>query len=727
MKKCVVFTLAILAMLTAAQAEVKYHPLTGRPMMLTVEGVSREHGTPAVSAKRAEQFAREFLEVNGSVFGVKDIASELVMVPVEQDRYGFSHVNFFQVHEGVEVIGGALYVHLNRKGEVTSVNGKFAPGLLLATTPAIEKEQASKLALAQAQMDMQTTDSPIAGEPRLVLLPLGFIQNEKDDDVHLAWQVVADEEVSSQSMTYYIDAQTGATLIGLDNVKYINRWIYDCAMTSTWNCDVSTYGRLEGGVPRGPCQIVGFAYGSNDVDSAYAMVGICHDFVLQRYGLNGANNQGGIGNPPFYRDRTSVRANANSSWQAGCQNGIPNGRFNGTTGRLDICLGTAQVELLGHEYGHAIQFSAVTNASENPVGLQTSGESNALGEGGADIWGVAFKSFYVGVLDWLHMFSRNIEDPESQIDDLDVGVFLPYPDRHFSDGFYCGTFDGGGGHHNSTVFSHACYRMVVGGEHNGCEMDSIGMEAVEQILYRATAEYFTPTETFAEAVLAFQQSCIDLYDATHPEYLATVTAALQAVEMDQPGRCSGIAEVAPACAVHGAGAVTCDTVVALGANVMVEGMSGLAGREVTYYLSAHPAVDTIWAPINIYHEVMNRDTVELDGSLMSAAWHADTLGLFDLIVDENSDGFYQPWADTILTIQVIQGAVQDLTAMYSDPARVELRWRAFAGATSYVIEADSLPDFAAPVTIGTVADTVFTDSVSVGSEALRVYRVRAVW
>lgn len=715
----------VLLVVTVVSAEVRYHPLTGRPMILTVEGVSREHGKPAITVGRAAQIAREFLEVNGSVFGVKDIARDLVMVPVEQDRYGFSHVNFFQVHEGVEVIGGALYVHLNRKGEVTSVNGKFAPELMLSTTPAILKEHASLLAVAQAQVDMQTTDSPIAGEPRLVILPLGFIHNERDDNVHLAWQVQTDEEVSSQSVTYYLDALTGATLIGLDNVREINRRISECATATTFTgCNIPTYGRSEGSAPRGPCTIPGIAFGNSDIDSTYELIGAAHNYWLNNFGLNGANGYGGTypwhGSPQ--NQYVYVYVHVDNITGHTC----PNAWYQPETGSLKFCLNMVVPDVVGHEYAHSVHYYAVTDANGDWVGVAYSGESGALDESGCDIAGEALEVNHNGTNDWetptgTPWHWRNLYDPPS----MTHATRGAYPNRTNFASYYCGASDNGGVHHNGTVVSYACYLMTVGGEFNGCEFDSIGFEAVQQILYRAWAEYFTYSVTFADAVNAFQQSCIDLYDATHPEYLATVTAALQAVEMDQPGRCSGIPEVAPACALHGAGLVGHDTTVYLGQNTIVYGTGGLAGREVTFYLSAHPAVDTIWAPINVYREVMNRDTVELDGSLQANAWLADTLGVFDIIVDENSDGFYQPWADTILTVQVIEmPASLDLVTVQLNDHALIFHWKQISSSASYVLEHDDNFDFATPDTVVITSDTTATDSVNVLGNEMMFYRVR---
>ncbi|MCC6477222.1 M4 family metallopeptidase [bacterium] len=496
-------------------------------------------------------------------------------------------------------------------------------------------------------------------------------------------------------------------------------------MTSTWNCNYQTYGRIEGGAPRGPCQIAGFAFGSNDVDSAYAMAGIAHDYVAARYGLNGANNLGGIGNNAINRTRTELQVHIDLSIGTGC----PKAAWIASSGRLYFCVGIVVSDVVGHEYAHAVHYYAVTDMNGNAVGVQYSGESGTLDESGSDIAGEALQGFYNESLDWEHpsgtpWLFRRLSDPPS-IPDYRYDMTGPFPNRKNHYNYYCGASDNGGVHHNGTVVSYACYLMTVGGEFNGCGFDSIGFEAVQQILYRAWAEYFTYTVTFAEAVNAFQQSCIDLYDATHPEYLATVTAALQAVEMDQPGRCSGIPEVAPACAMHGAGVVSHDTTVYLGQNTVVNGTGGLAEREVTFYLSAHPAVDTIWAPINIYREVMNRDTVELDGSLLANAWLADTLGVFDIIVDENSDGFFQPWADTILTVQVIEmPASLDLVTVQLNDHELRFHWKQISSSANYVLEHDDNFDFATPDTVVITSDTTATDSVNVLGSETGFYRVR---
>lgn len=89
------------------------------------------------------------------------------------------------------------------------------------------------------------------------------------------------------------------------------------------------------------------------------------------------------------------------------------------------------------------------------------------------------------------------------------------------------------------------YLVAEGGTHNGCEILPIGLDAAMQIYFRAWRTYFTRTVTFNEAYVGLMQACNDLYD---PATCAELEKALQAVELNQPGLCSGIPAVPPACA-----------------------------------------------------------------------------------------------------------------------------------------------------------------------------------
>lgn len=100
----------------------------------------------------------------------------------------------------------------------------------------------------------------------------------------------------------------------------------------------------------------------------------------------------------------------------------------------------------------------------------------------------------------------------------------------------------GGVHMNSTVPSKAFYLMSEGGTFNYCTINGIGIKKVEQILYRAMMSYYAQTETFNAAYAHIIQAAEDLYG---PADVEQVRRALQAVEMDQSGRCSGGTEIPP--------------------------------------------------------------------------------------------------------------------------------------------------------------------------------------
>ena len=98
----------------------------------------------------------------------------------------------------------------------------------------------------------------------------------------------------------------------------------------------------------------------------------------------------------------------------------------------------------------------------------------------------------------------------------------------------CGTTDNGYVHANSYPISYAAYLLARGGSFNNCTINPIGMEAVGAIWYRANG-YYSASANFAEAFLDLQQAAADLYPSN---VVAEVRKALQAVEMDQPGRCN---------------------------------------------------------------------------------------------------------------------------------------------------------------------------------------------
>ncbi|MBK6910979.1 MAG: M4 family metallopeptidase [bacterium] len=372
------------------------------------------------------------------------------------------------------------------------------------------------------------------------------------------------------------------------------------------------------------------------------MVFVIHNYYLNTFDRHGANRMGGLGywggGAQSTRTRTSIYTFVDYVSSMCPQNA----QYSDYYGDIWLCATMVQIEIVAHEYAHAV-------AARDYHGSVYSGESGATEEGFCDVMGTAVEKYEYGVNDWIFAtdtwFPRSMADPPS-IPHVTRG---PFPDRKCSPYYWCASGDNYGVHHNATLVGKASYLMSEGTEFNGCYFESFGFDTTQQIFYRAYSTYMVSTSGFQQLMTALQQACTDRYGVSHPEYLNTVTKVLQAVEMDQPGRCSGTPEVAPASAIHAAGVVTCNPVWSAGTMITVTGTGGMPGRTVTARLVSQPAVDTLWAPITTLRSETGQ--IQGDGTLL-IIWLADTIGTFDVIVDENSDEFYQPWADTILSITI---------------------------------------------------------------------------
>ena len=125
-------------------------------------------------------------------------------------------------------------------------------------------------------------------------------------------------------------------------------------------------------------------------------------------------------------------------------------------------------DVVGHEFTHSVV------ASE--CGLIYRGESGAIDEGFADIFGEATDDWRDGIMDNDHVWEndfRNIQDPASD------GLPAKYKDENWGPTWQTGN-DNGYVHDNSTVISHAAYLMVSGTGGSA----PIPTETLTKLLYR---------------------------------------------------------------------------------------------------------------------------------------------------------------------------------------------------------------------------------------------------
>jgi bacillolysin len=184
--------------------------------------------------------------------------------------------------------------------------------------------------------------------------------------------------------------------------------------------------------------------------SAHANVAEVYDYYSTVLGLTSYDGDGAAVN-------VSVGYNPQATWAEGYDNAYwdpgPQQLVFGDTADLE-----AAVDVVGHEYTHAVISYAIGDGG-SPL---DSGESGALNEAYADIMGTLIEgkdrddpgrwligedsTFDGGAV-------RNLVDPGS-IETADGPYRETYADRYTEDG------DEGGEHINSTIFSHAAYRMM---------------------------------------------------------------------------------------------------------------------------------------------------------------------------------------------------------------------------------------------------------------------------
>jgi Zn-dependent metalloprotease len=586
MKSITIILIGVILATPVVAEVVELRDAAGEQMLgLRVEGISTK-APGVITAQIAEQKALEFLETEGDRMGAVNPGRQLRHAETKIDDLGLAHVVFHQVHQGLAVLGGEVRVHLNGAGEVYLVNSKLAESLPSDVVPRVSEHNAREIAEAEARKTWQAdTEAAIKGEV-LILIPPHVLKHQNEVNTRLSWgfHVQFKKCVGGECFRFgsrvFVDAKTGEVSFELSDVRFLYREIYDCAcFPDALYCHIDypgnpphIHGRSEGEPPRGPHNWpMMMQFGSTDVDSAYAMVGRLHSHIQSAYGIDGSNNQGGTGifpNLPAHITRVFTHSEGpDGDWFDWCPHGA---RMSTTSGSISFCLGEVYQDLLGHEYGHTVTFHSFQDSSGNSIGTTLAGETGSLVESFCDIFGESFELSDTGTMDWLlgtgdpgGVPFRTIYDPPSTISPT---TGQPHPTNFYDPNFYCGEEDYGGIHHNSTVVSYGLYLAAEGGTFNGCTFSPIGFGVIEQTFFRAWRTYFTRTVSFNEAYVGLIQACNDLYDG---ETCAELEKALQAVELDQPGLCSGIPAVTPACATPSA----------------VEELPRVAGVGI---LSAHP-------------------------------------------------------------------------------------------------------------------------------------------
>jgi Zn-dependent metalloprotease len=309
----------------------------------------------ADSKSKAAAKARKYLDKYATVFGAE--ADQLDQSKITTNPAGWT-VEFKQEYEGVPVFGGVLKAHVDKAGDLTSVNGFAAPSLDLSTTPKWSKEKASAKALdlvkakpADAHADSQVSTKGVeVVKADLNVYRMGAAQGVSGKSL-LAWVI----EVSNKSTvreTVVLDAANGKPVNRYSMIHSANeRELIEKHNTPDTADDATVW--VENDAFPGTLD--------EDQQNEVAASGESYWLFQNTFGRDSYDGSG------------AKMITVNNDPSISC----PNANWNGAT--TNYCSGVTSDDIVAHEWGHAY--------TEHTSGLIYQWQSGALNEAYSDMWG----------------------------------------------------------------------------------------------------------------------------------------------------------------------------------------------------------------------------------------------------------------------------------------------------------------------------------------------------
>jgi cysteine-rich repeat protein len=447
--------------------------------------------------------ALAFLNEHRSAFGLRAPSDELELLSDATDPFGFPHVRYRQVHNGVPVFGSDVRVHFDRTNRLVAVSATTVPVGALDLAASVPADRAAWFAENVVRGSIrsgQAAPNVEALEPELTVFRTGLIQGVEGRN-HLAYdiEVVADD--GSVRQFVFIDAHTGKLLDRIEGIHHsLDRRIYASGIEPeylVWQ---------EGDA---------LPFMGDDADGINSLIDVAEDAYNFFLTLSG-------GTYASYDAADAVMHSVFDDPSIFCFLG-PNAAWNGQwTG---YCDGTTADDVVAHEWTHAYsqythdliyqwQPGALNEAYSDIFGeaidlINGSGSDEPGGGRSAD--GSQCSALGLGSpaddasLRWLvgedaAAFGGAIRDmwrPECYGD----------PGRVISNEYHCTEDDGGGVHTNSGVPNHTFSLAVDGGTFNGETVVGIGLVRALHIYWYAMTTYQGPATDFADHADSLEAAC----------------------------------------------------------------------------------------------------------------------------------------------------------------------------------------------------------------------------
>jgi cysteine-rich repeat protein len=474
--------------------------LRAEPGVIPIDSAAR-------SSSRATTMA--FLERFGSVFGLRQPAEELQLLRETTDPFGFSHVVYRQVYQGIPVFASDFRSHFGPAGELTRISATTVPDLKVDPDPRLHATEAQAIAVARVARHTRRgapSTNLRASASELVIFRSGLLQGVSGRN-YLAYQVEVTNDSRSVREFVFVDAHTGQVIDQISGIhEAIDRRMYNGGLGPQFR--VWSEGDA---LPYVGADAIGINHLIDYTEDTYNLFITLSNGTYPSYDASEATMHGVLNDPAI---------------------NCPNASWNGVS--TNYCNGVSGDDTVAHEWTHA--YTEYTHA------LIYQWQPGALNESYSDIFGevvdmlngagtdapidqrstdgTACSLYGAGVpaTDNSYRWLSGEDDPSfgGAIRDLWFPECYGDPGKVGSSDYFCSADDGGGVHTNSGVPNHAFALAVDGGTYNGQTISALGLAKATHVYWRAMGVYQGPGADFADHADALEASCADLVGSNLP-------------------------------------------------------------------------------------------------------------------------------------------------------------------------------------------------------------------
>ncbi|RAW00614.1 M4 family metallopeptidase [Pseudochryseolinea flava] len=489
----------------------------------------------------------EYLTEIQSLTKLKNPTDNFRVARTRVDEKNTSHIRLNQFHRGIPVHGAEIIVHVNRFGQGEGFNGKYLQIRDdLSTTPSFDKRAAETIVKHHLNKDTHTFSSLEAQLVQYATPETGLCIYEVPGSNRpaLAYHVKYSPSIHAR-WEYFVDAQNGNILHHINTTCFVDgpktatandlngvsRTVHSYQKGSTFfmvDVSRSMYKPGSSTLPDSPVGGIltvdlNNTFGDNAAVkhittttnawntksvSAHFNAGAAFEYYKADHSRTGIDGEGG-----------TIISVINTPDEDG--SGLDNAFWNGKAmfygnGKVGFKPLAGSMDVAGHEMTHGVV--------ENTANLEYEGESGAINESMADVFGalmdpndwtigedvVKTDVFPSGAL-------RSLEDPHNGGSSLSHNGYQP---KHMNEK-YTGAQDNGGVHINSGIPNHAFFLYAT----------AITRAKAGKVYYKALTEYLTKSSQFVDLRNAVIQAATDLFGAGSNEVTQAV-AAFNAVGID---------------------------------------------------------------------------------------------------------------------------------------------------------------------------------------------------